>query len=680
MAWLWKYAGALAMMGGFAAGVCSGTAAAGETALTLQSRLAQISDLARAQPRMALPQLDQLAASAAANGPVTQSRIASQRSYAHLRLHELDAALKEATAITALGRLEHNDDIVARGLLAEAYVRFAMDAGDEAHRLVFMAEQLTSRSSDLPLRVQVLIAAGQSYAEMDQPQSALQRISNAVALARTVDDSVTLISAFNALARQQSTLGMTMEGLATVDEMLAYPGLALFPMRKKMAYDTEYALAQEAGLTERALGALQRVLALERALGLRVDMAITLSNLSDMYISQHAYRRAYRAGLAAVAATRAAGLPDAEQLAARNNLALAAIGVGKVSEGKAMFKQTLASHAPRRRVSLLMEYARVLERVGDHLAAVQAFVQAQGEYDALLRHDDQQMQAAADARLQAEKKQHQIDLLNHEKLAYAAEAESQRRLHHLWWALAAVSLMTAVVIAWLYRRLRASSVQLALRNRELAIQSTCDPLTALYNRRHFQEFMGESRRSLRPETGDVLLLLDVDHFKRINDTYGHAAGDAVLKQVAAQLRVILRGADMIVRWGGEEFLAWLPSTSMADAAEVAQRVLDGIAAHGVRYQGHTIHVSASLGYAALPTLLDGVAMEWERTVNLIDMALYLAKSGGRNRAVGVLAPQGFSQAAIEAAETDLARAADAGHLGLITILGGVPQDRASKAA
>ncbi|MBF0806911.1 GGDEF domain-containing protein, partial [Streptococcus sp. 19428wA2_WM07] len=129
------------------------------------------------------------------------------------------------------------------------------------------------------------------------------------------------------------------------------------------------------------------------------------------------------------------------------------------------------------------------------------------------------------------------------------------------WLLALVLAMASVIVSLLYRKVRHANVQLKVKNQELKRQSSRDPLTALYNRRHFQEFMRSHAGKPLPACGDAdivgaLFLLDVDHFKHINDRYGHAAGDLVLTTIAETLHEVLRETDMIVRWGGEEFLAF----------------------------------------------------------------------------------------------------------------------------
>ncbi|WP_296000918.1 GGDEF domain-containing protein, partial [Rugamonas sp.] len=170
-----------------------------------------------------------------------------------------------------------------------------------------------------------------------------------------------------------------------------------------------------------------------------------------------------------------------------------------------------------------------------------------------------------------------------------------------------------------------------------------------------------------------LFLLDVDHFKNVNDSYGHAAGDAVLKMIAENLRIVLRETDMIVRWGGEEFLAFLPAIPRNGLEEVARRILTGISSQTIAYQEHRITVNVSVGFAPFPLIPGDVPLPWERAVNLVDMALYLAKAHGRNRAYGVRGFDNFSQTSMEAIEQDLERAWRAGFVDLSVILGGAPE-------
>jgi diguanylate cyclase (GGDEF)-like protein len=164
------------------------------------------------------------------------------------------------------------------------------------------------------------------------------------------------------------------------------------------------------------------------------------------------------------------------------------------------------------------------------------------------------------------------------------------------------------------------------RTRELAHLATIDPLTELYNRRHFID-VGERelRRAHRYGRPLTLLMLDLDHFKRINDTFGHAAGDRVLRRAAAAWSRTLREADLIGRVGGEEFAVILPEIGCDEAAAVAERLQSALVGLELGSEAGDIVVSASIGVAALAPEedLDGL-------LSRADAALYEAKNAGRN--------------------------------------------------
>jgi diguanylate cyclase (GGDEF)-like protein len=157
-----------------------------------------------------------------------------------------------------------------------------------------------------------------------------------------------------------------------------------------------------------------------------------------------------------------------------------------------------------------------------------------------------------------------------------------------------------------------------------------DPLTGLANRRAFEEALRrEVARARRSGAPLAVAALDVDHFKRVNDAHGHAAGDAVLAAVAARAAAALRAGDLLARVGGEEFAALLPGAGLAAAVEVAGRVRAAIAGAPVEADGRPVEVTASLGCAALePADEDGAAL-----LARADARLYQAKRAGRDRVV-----------------------------------------------
>ncbi len=159
-------------------------------------------------------------------------------------------------------------------------------------------------------------------------------------------------------------------------------------------------------------------------------------------------------------------------------------------------------------------------------------------------------------------------------------------------------------------------------------QTTVDPLTGVSNRatvlHQLEKHHELARRHKRPLT---LILADLDHFKRINDTYGHAAGDEVLRAFGGLLTGRLRGSDYVGRLGGEEFLMVLPETTAAMALHVAEKLRRGLESESIGVQGEKLRVTCSLGLAELaPGDLDGGDL-----LARADAALYRAKTEGRNR-------------------------------------------------
>lgn len=154
-----------------------------------------------------------------------------------------------------------------------------------------------------------------------------------------------------------------------------------------------------------------------------------------------------------------------------------------------------------------------------------------------------------------------------------------------------------------------------------------DELTGLYNRRHFYELAKpQAQRARRYYSNLSLILIDIDRFKAINDTYGHQAGDAVIVDVAKVMRSNFRGTDLYGRYGGEEFVALLPETTVKEAKVTAERMKKEIAQRYVSIENYDIHYSASFGIAQLCA-----GMELDQLVAQADKALYCAKNNGRNR-------------------------------------------------
>lgn len=191
--------------------------------------------------------------------------------------------------------------------------------------------------------------------------------------------------------------------------------------------------------------------------------------------------------------------------------------------------------------------------------------------------------------------------------------------------------------ARIYARLRAKIHQdeLKMKNTQLEDMLTrveslaiMDPLTGLVNRRRFESIMNnEFKRASRYQSSLSCMVIDIDHFKVVNDTFGHQTGDVVLKEVAAIIQNTLREVDTPARWGGEEFIVLSPNTSKENAMKAAERILKAVA--GRAYSNINDHrITVSIGVAGIPSPdIDSQ----EKLIHAADLAMYEAKRKGRNR-------------------------------------------------
>ena len=183
--------------------------------------------------------------------------------------------------------------------------------------------------------------------------------------------------------------------------------------------------------------------------------------------------------------------------------------------------------------------------------------------------------------------------------------------------------------ALFFALLAGSALEAAWEMEEVSRTARIDQLTGLWNRRHFDD---ELKRSLdqtdRFGGHCALVIADVDHFKNVNDTYGHQAGDKVLKAIAQIMRELVRTTDVCARIGGEELCVILPQTGVVGAAELAERLRTRIGTSATRFQDRDITVTASLGVATYAA--GGGALKRAQLFESADRALYLAKADGRN--------------------------------------------------
>lgn len=191
-----------------------------------------------------------------------------------------------------------------------------------------------------------------------------------------------------------------------------------------------------------------------------------------------------------------------------------------------------------------------------------------------------------------------------------------------------IGICVSIIMWYSYRTNILQAAKIKAQQKALEEVAFHDSLTGLYNRRRWLAVLeDELKRMSRYGHESSIILLDVDHFKAINDQYGHPAGDKVLEEIAEILKSQLRATDKAARWGGEEFILLLTQTSVQNAGIAAEKIRALIEKRVVESQNHRFTVTASFGVAALRSR----ELSFEETYNKVDQALYLAKQKGRNR-------------------------------------------------
>lgn len=362
--------------------------------------------------------------------------------------------------------------------------------------------------------------------------------------------------------------------------------------------------------------------------------ALMLGNLADLSLRTKDYPRALK--LASEALKLAIETKDrSSEALANHNVGVAKIALGRVDEGRAQVLQAIQMERADGNVTSvsegLVELGEYLERAGDLAGAMKAYAEYRGLADTLERDDRRKAVVEAQQRYDDDRKNAEREGLVKANELNTALAEARRLQLALWGLLIACGVAGVVLLVNLSRRTRHANLELAKSNEVLAEQSERDPLTGLGNRHQLQRLLAEPRR-VKGSVGS-LFLVDVDHFKQINDHHGHAGGDQVLVELAERLRQAVRDGDAVLRWGGEEFLVLTDAQDGAAARALAQRVLHSIAAAPVVLtNGVQVPVSVSMGFARFPLPeVEGV-VSWESALELVDQLMYRAKSHGRNQA------------------------------------------------
>jgi diguanylate cyclase (GGDEF)-like protein len=481
------------------------------------------------------------------------------------------------------------------------------------------------------------------------------------------------------LSDYEHALEYHFQALAVREEVGDKPGIALSLNNLGVIYGR---LRQP----DRALEHYARALEMRRALGLQGRVAATLHNIGDALgglgrldeaLERHAEALRIReqigekagvvASLLAIAqvetdlgrlhsAQRNLARADelAQQTASKREIALAKLGLAKVRrrQGQPAAAERLAREglaladelgAPEPQRLILGELSEIQEQGGRPGAALASFRRLKAVEDRVLGEEKARRAQLLESRYQAERKERQIAVLREDQTRQELALQRRELQRNTIAGIAGVLVIAGFA---LYKRQK----DLARINRQLEELSLTDSLTGLHNRRFLQSLVeGEVANSLRrhrdslehgvPAAGAdlVFMIVDLDEFKSVNERFGHLTGDAVLAELSRVLEKACRDSDILVRWGGEEFLILCRFFERSEAGTVAERVRRAVECHPFAVGlDAPLHKTCSIGFAAFPFLpIAPQAVSWERVLAMADEALALAKRSGRNAWVGL---------------------------------------------
>jgi diguanylate cyclase (GGDEF)-like protein len=356
--------------------------------------------------------------------------------------------------------------------------------------------------------------------------------------------------------------------------------------------------------------------------------ANALGNIADSWLEEGNYVEAERAARAALPLAAQAGDPPTRRIA-EANLGFALAGQGHVAEGLVYIDRVLAEEradgSQPDLANMLLEKSRMLEKAGQVRQALQALKEHHEVAAQLAAAEHENTAKVLHEQFEAQRRAIQIESLRREN----AVKDAQIRKRRVWQLIATAGAGVALVLCgfvWrLYRRSVRTSARLRELNGELAFHSTHDALTGLLNRRSFRDAMA----ARAPGPARCFVLLDIDHFKMINDRLGHAAGDEVLVEVARRLRAAVDGRSTVLRWGGEEFLVHVDGGGAGGHADLVRALLAAVAETPVTTaDGRALDVTITAGALSLPAGGDD-AIDWQHALALADAALYRGKQDGR---------------------------------------------------
>ncbi len=557
-------------------------------------------------------------------------------------------ASKRNAELEELGKRSHDERAIATALDYRADLLQDLGKNEDAASAIDQAIAIAERVKNKKLTSRVYGTASTVYGAMGKFQKALEfqliamdalEEGNRHAELRRISAMNNIGTLYASLKNPKAALEYYLKAGKLARSLDAEDTLATLAVNRGNAYS-------DLGNQDEAAKAYTEALELSRKISDPRTEATAMNNLADYNLSRNHYAECVQYAQDTIPLAQKVGDGDLTATA-YVNLGLCRISLGALQQGAADVKRGMdffreAKSLPK--VELTLEQLTdVYEHVGQYQEALKALREQRELSEQLFRADRDRELAELQAKFDVAQREKQIEVLQQKNELQGVELKNKNLQRVIFFLATLVALAVAGTIALLYRKVRKSNRELYETNLKLEQQSTRDPLTGLFNRRAFQDMMRQRAQTPDRRAIDAglpphaLILLDIDHFKLINDTHGHACGDLVLVELGRRLAQIMREDDMLMRWGGEEFLIYLNHIPAEHLAPIVERVLAAVGSELIDTGEQHVAVTTSAGFIALPLARNarGVEMNWEKALHLADTALYLAKTRGRNQAVGV---------------------------------------------
>jgi diguanylate cyclase (GGDEF)-like protein len=603
--------------------------------------LAEIEERAFRDPASALPELANTISTSADMPPARRAALHAIAAEAARQLGFSRQSITYADSGLALLPAGDMSDLAVRMRTVRAVVSTNVGGIDAA---TVELTRIIDAVPDRPLALGcVLRDRGWLNFRDGNPDQALDDLLRSYALLRRHASREEAMVAAGRLSMAQFSVRDYPQALALVDETIAFFREEKAQIRLATALDRRARILKAAGRLEEAMIAASESLRIHENIGDRVGTGLSQMTMCNVQIERNALGQAATwCDRAELTLSQTSGMDDNDYrtlAALRGRLYLA---LGRSKDAVAQFDRAIAPGGaqPAYDIAELYELrSRAHAAVGDYPAAFTD----QGEFLRRMREQGtlDRIREVAQLRVQFENDQEKqkIALLEKDKKLADERLESQTRKTQVVAIAGLTGLVTAFFLGYAllsHRRHRAELIRLAER----------DDLTGLLNRRAIVRKAVEYLTRAREAKGTLIIgLIDLDHFKSINDRFGHAVGDQLLQRFAAAMRTALHTRELFGRYGGEEFLVLFPDSSLDQARQSAERLRNALREQGMRVDDQEVSVTLSLGLASYESgdvLFDQVARR-------ADIALYVAKTQGRDR-VEVFNPARHGNLAANAAQ------------------------------